>query len=157
MSHVNRTASGVLLAIAGLHLMWGLGSSFPFEDRERLADAVVGADDVPPRAACFAVAAALLAGATALAGRFVFPARLRAMVLRAMVVIFGVRGVLGLLGLTHLISPGSTSPTFRQRDRAFYSPLTLALALATLRTSQTMNGATETSTSSPAVEGRRPR
>jgi hypothetical protein len=50
-----------------------------------------------------------------------------------MAVVFGVRSVLGFLGATALVSPGSTSPTFRQRDRAIYSPLTLALAFAALR------------------------
>jgi hypothetical protein len=134
MSHVRRATSGVLLAIAGLHVAWGVGSSFPFANRERLADAVVGAEEVPPPSACFGVATALLVGAAALSDGLALPTRLRVVVLRAMVVVFGVRSCLGFLGLTRLVSPGSTSPTFRQRDRALYSPLTLALAFAALRT-----------------------
>jgi hypothetical protein len=136
---MRRTASAVLLAIAGLHVTWGVGSSFPFANRERLADAVIGAEEVPPPAACFAVAAALVVGAAALSESFAIPTRLRAFVLRAMVVVLGVRSALGFLGLTRLVSPSSTSPTFRQRDRTIYSPLTFALAFASLRTVRQLN------------------
>jgi hypothetical protein len=61
------------------------------------------------------------------------------MVVRAMATVLGVRGVLGFLGATHLISPGSTSATFRRRDRALYSPLTLALAVVALRSVQSLS------------------
>jgi hypothetical protein len=131
---MRRAASGVVLAIAGLHVAWGGGSSFPFANRERLADAVIGAEEVPPPAACFAVAAMLVVGAAALSESFSIPNRLRAFVLYAMAVALGVRSVLGFLGLTRLASPASTSRTFRERDRSIYSPLTLALAFAALRT-----------------------
>jgi hypothetical protein len=59
--------AGVLITIAGLHMAWGIGSSFPFHDRVELADAVVGTQEGPTPAACFAVAAALVvAGALVL-------------------------------------------------------------------------------------------
>jgi hypothetical protein len=141
---VRRAASVVLLAIAGLHAGWGSGSSFPFANRERLADAVVGAEEVPAPAACFAVAAALLVGAAALSETLALPPRIRLAVVRAMAVVLGVRSVLGFLGLTRLVSPASTSPTFRRRDRAIYSPLTLALAFAALRTVVNLNRADTT-------------
>ncbi|HEY5091718.1 MAG TPA: DUF3995 domain-containing protein [Acidimicrobiales bacterium] len=140
MCLLRRAATGVLLALAGLHVAWGVGSSFPFANRERLADAVVGAEEVPPRAACFVVAAALLVGAAALSEGLAFPTRLRIVVLRAMVVVLGIRSFLGFLGVTRLISPGSTSSTFRHRDRKNYSPLTLALAYATFRTLHSFSG-----------------
>jgi hypothetical protein len=133
---MRRAASFVVLAIAGLHVAWGLGSSVPFASRERLADAVIGADDVPPPGACFAVAAALLVGAAALSESLLFPVRLRVFVLRAMGAVLGARSLLGFFGATRLVSPASTSPTFHKRDRTIYSPLTLALALTALRTVQ---------------------
>jgi Protein of unknown function (DUF3995) len=140
-AEVRRVASGALLAIATLHAAWGCGSSFPFVGRKALADAVVGAEEVPPPAACFAVAAALFVGAAALSEGVGLPTRLRAAVLRAMVAAFGVRSVLGFFGMTRLVSPVSTSPTFRQRDRAIYSPLTLALAFASFLTMRQLSGA----------------
>jgi len=37
-----RLTAITLFAIAGLHVAWGLGSSFPFQNREELADSVWG-------------------------------------------------------------------------------------------------------------------
>jgi len=139
-SSVRRIALGTMLAIAGLHVAWGIGSSYPFTNRDRLADAVVGADEVPPPVACFAVAAALLVGAAAMSDRAALPPRLRMAALRVMVVVLGVRGALGLLGATKLVSPANTSPTFRQRDRTMYSPLILALAFAAFLTTRHLQG-----------------
>jgi hypothetical protein len=136
---MRRATSGVLIAIAGLHVAWGVGSSFPFSNREQLADAVIGSEEVPPPAACFAVAAALIVGSAAMSEGLVLPTRLRVVVLRAMAIVLGVRSVLGFLGLTRLVSPASTSPTFRTRDRTIYSPLTFALAIAALRAVQDLN------------------
>jgi hypothetical protein len=140
VSQLRRAASGVLLAIAGLHVAWGVGSAFPFANRERLADVVVGAEEVPPLAACFTVTAALLVGAAALSEGIALPTRLRIAVLRAMAAVLGIRSVLGFLGVTRWVSPASTSPTFRRRDRVLYSPLTLALTIATLRTVHHLSG-----------------
>jgi hypothetical protein len=42
--------------------------------------------------------------------------------------VLAVRGTLGLAGMTHVLSPGSTSARFRTLDRRVYSPLCLALA-----------------------------
>jgi hypothetical protein len=44
--------------------------------------------------------------------------------------VLSVRGALGLWGRTDLISPGSTSPGFRQVDRRCCSPFCLAVAAA---------------------------
>ena len=46
----------VLAAIAGLHFAWARGSSFPFADRDALADSVVGAEAVPSPGACLTIA-----------------------------------------------------------------------------------------------------
>jgi hypothetical protein len=61
-----------------------------------------------------------------------------------MAVVLGVRSILGFLGLTRLVSPASTSPTIRRRDRAIYSPLTFVLAFAALRTASNLNRADAT-------------
>jgi hypothetical protein len=42
--------------------------------------------------------------------------------------VLAARGLLGLLGRTDVVSPGSTSERFRRRDRRCYAPFCLALA-----------------------------
>jgi hypothetical protein len=125
------TAS-VLAALSALHLAWGLGASIPFRSRDELADAVVGTAAVPPPIACFAVASALAAGA-ALAGNMapVAPG-VRRSALVVMACVFGLRGTLGLIGRTELVSPGSNSERFRRLDRRLYAPLCLALSAGSL-------------------------
>ncbi|MGH3396522.1 MAG: hypothetical protein ACRDPO_17710 [Streptosporangiaceae bacterium] len=60
-------ASAGLLTAAGLHAAWSAGLAWPFRDRAALADAVVGAAEVPGPAACLAVSGGLgLAGQTRL-------------------------------------------------------------------------------------------
>jgi hypothetical protein len=124
-------ASGGLLAAAVLHAAWGAGSAWPFPDRAALADAVIGAAEVPAPTACFAVAGALGA-AGALAGGW--PARcprLRRAGTAAAAAVLAGRGVLGLAGGTRLVSPASVSARFTRLDRRVYSPLCLALAAMT--------------------------
>lgn len=60
--------AAVLAGVAGLHILWGLGSSFPKDDRVQLADAVAGLEVMPPASACFVVAGSLAAGAALVAG-----------------------------------------------------------------------------------------
>jgi Protein of unknown function (DUF3995) len=125
----NRVTAGTLLGVAALHLAWAGGSSFPFHDREDLADSVVGTQTVPRPAACYAVAGALAAASAIVAGLPAGRPAIRRLGVLGVVAILGVRGVLGLARRTNLVSPGSTSPRFRQLDRRFYSPLCLTLAL----------------------------
>lgn len=123
----------VLLAIAALHVAWGLGASFPFADRDLLADSVVGTDTMPSSRACFSVAS-LLVLAAALVARFVpLPRRLRAMALRVVTAVLVTRGVAGAMGRTSTISPGSDSPAFQRLDKRLYSPLCLWLAAGVRR------------------------
>ena len=127
-----RLAAVALAGFGVLHAAWGLGVSWPFRDRAALADAVIGRADVPPPAACWAVAGALGAAAAVVAGR---PRRLfrvsRIATAGASVTLAG-RGLLGLAGKTDIVSPGSSSRRFRELDRRIYSPLCLALALLAL-------------------------
>jgi Protein of unknown function (DUF3995) len=127
-----RLTAGVLAALSALHLAWGFGSSVPFRSRDELADAVVGTTTVPSSLSCFAVAGALAAGAALAAGVAPVPPAWRRTMLRVMAAVLGLRGALGLLGKTEVVSPGSNSKRFLRLDRQIYSPLCVALSLGSL-------------------------
>eukprot|EP01035_Chromulina_nebulosa_P031692 gene31691-biopygen20376 len=99
-------AAAVLIAIAGLHAHWGLGGRWPAHDEATLADMVIGKTPggrMPPPAACFGVAAALLAGvALILLVSFVdLTGRARVLVTIAygvLTAVFLLRGAAGLEG-----------------------------------------------------------
>ena len=57
------TSATTRCRLAGLHVLWGLGSTFPFADRDGLNNSVVGRTSTPPPSACFAVAGALTTAA----------------------------------------------------------------------------------------------
>jgi Protein of unknown function (DUF3995) len=128
--------AAALSTLAGLHVAWGRGSSFPFATRGELADAVVGAYEVPGPGACYVVASALAAAAAVLENVPPLPARPRRLGLRATAGIIGLRGVVGLAGRTALVSPGSSSPRFVRLDQRVYSPLCLGLAAGTWHASR---------------------
>lgn len=125
-------AATALGGVAGLHVAWGLGASWPLADRDALADAVVGRAEVPPAGACWAVACALGGAAALVAGRPQGLPRLRRAGAAGVVLVLTGRGLLGFAGRTDAVSPGSSSPRFRELDRRIYSPLCLALAALAL-------------------------
>jgi hypothetical protein len=141
-SNVARIAAtitaGALSVLSALHLAWGLGASFPFRSRDELADAVVGTSVVPPPIACFAVAGALATGAALAANVAPVAPGVRQRALRLMAGVFGLRGALGMMGKTDVVSPGSNSERFLHLDRRLYAPLCLALSLGTLAASRTV-------------------
>jgi hypothetical protein len=53
-----QVASARLVGLAGLHLAWAAGSSWPSSDRATLSDAVIGHHERPSPAAALAVAGA---------------------------------------------------------------------------------------------------
>lgn len=122
-----------LIAIAGLHVMWARGSSFPFHSRDELADSVVGTKEVPSSAACFAVALSLMVAAVVVAGVVPLPRRIRALALRIIATTLATRGIAGLLGRTSTLSPGSESAAFKRLDKRVYAPLCLWLAAGVRR------------------------
>jgi hypothetical protein len=122
-----------LLALAGLHVLWGLGFSFSFRDREQLADSVVGTSEVPSFGACLAVATALALAAALVTGLFPLPGRIRTFALRVASSILLTRGIAGAVGRTSVLSPGSESATFKRLDKKIYSPLCLWLATSVRR------------------------
>ena len=125
-----RTASGGLLAIAGLHAAWAAGSAWPCQDRETLSDLVAGRPDrqMPPAAASLTVSA-LLSTAAALVGGY--PGRLprlRRLGAACVVAVLTVRGSTGVLGCTNVLVSWTPGERFRNMDRRYYGPLCLALA-----------------------------
>lgn len=124
-------ASATLASIAGLHIAWGAGSSFPLRSRDELAAVVVGGPEVPPPAACYSVAAALVVASGLTADLPVGPRRLRASGRAGVATVLAVRGALGMLGRTDVVSPGSSSPRFRRLDRRIYAPICLLISAAT--------------------------
>jgi hypothetical protein len=121
-------ASAGLAGLAGLHVVWAAGSSWPLPEKASLSDAVIGHDKSPSPAACLAVAGALAAGSAFVAGWPARSERLQRAGAGGVVAALSLRGALGLAGLTHLVSPGSSSRRFRELDRRLYAPLCLTLA-----------------------------
>jgi uncharacterized protein DUF3995 len=111
----------VLAALAALHAVWALGSPWPADSREELAEAVLSSSEgMPPDWATWAVAAGLL-GAAAVVRRAAGPApsaRVRALAL-AVAGAFLVRAVAYLPGDV----AGGLETTYQQLDLAVYAPL----------------------------------
>jgi hypothetical protein len=109
-----------------LHASWGLGSSWPAQDRTRLAQLSSGKNDMPAAAECFAIAAVLASAATVVLCRPTSRVRrgARACVLAG----FAVRGLTGITGSTGVLVPWSPSEEFATLDRRWYGPLCLVIA-----------------------------
>jgi hypothetical protein len=128
---VNRPArltAGTLLGIAGVHVAWGRGSTFPFATVADLTDAVVGKDVVPSPPACYAVAGLLTVAAAATAGLPVPTSRGRRLTVLGAATVLAIRATAGFAGRTDLLVPGSESARFRRNDRRVFAPLCAALA-----------------------------
>ena len=117
-----------LLGLAGLHVAWGRGSSFPFAGHDDLSEAVIGRRNVPSPGACFAVAGALTIAAALVADVPGLPRGVQRVGVTGVAAVLATRAGLGVSGRTDLAAPGSVSTRFRRLDRRVYSPLCLALA-----------------------------
>jgi hypothetical protein len=121
--------AAVLGLISALHVAWGRGSTFPFRSRHDLNDHVIGRQVSPSPAACNIVAGLLAIASVSVAragrggstGTRVVAAGCGAVLLA--------RSAVGFAGRTHLVVPGSTSPTFVRNDRLVFAPLCALLAL----------------------------
>ncbi len=127
---LNATAGAALGAIGALHVAWGRGSTWPYPDLDTLADEVVGRPVVPAPAACYAVAGLLGAATVLVVTPPAVAPRLQAVGQAGVAAVLGTRAALGFFGRSDLVSPGSTSATFRRNDRRRFSPLCAALALS---------------------------
>jgi hypothetical protein len=124
--------SSTLATIAALHVGWGCGASFPFDDREQLADSVAGSSATPGRRDCLAVAGLLACAAGLVAD--VLPLGTtprRAGVLGVALVLAG-RGAFGVAGRTGTIVPWTPSAHFNNLDKRYYGPLCLLLSSGAL-------------------------
>jgi hypothetical protein len=121
-------AAVALLGLAGVHVAWGRGASFPFATLDELHDAVIGRPVQPSPASCYAVAGLLATAAAATAGAPTRGSRLRKLTVVGAATVLATRAGFGLSGRTDALVPGSASPRFRRLDRRVYSPLCLALA-----------------------------
>lgn len=129
MNAARSATATTLFALAGLHVVWGRGSTFPFADRDGLNAAIIGRTSTPPPSACFAVAGALTAAAALVADVPRLPRRVQHVGVIGVGTVLATRAALGFSGRTDAVSPGSVSPHFRRLDRRVYSPLCLALAV----------------------------
>ncbi len=124
------SVTGVALGLlAALHVAWGLGSPFPFRERDELADAVIGSVSVPSSTSCFGVGALLAVASGTVTKSIPMPLSLRRPALTTLALVFALRSALGFSAKTSLLSPASVSPRFQRLDRRYFSPLCLALAL----------------------------
>ncbi|MFZ5784280.1 MAG: DUF3995 domain-containing protein [Pseudomonadota bacterium] len=119
-------------AVAVIHALWGLGSTWPEASEEALARSVVGDGRrrMPPASQCFGVAAAL--GVIAVwpfvtLGRDEVP-----WVLAGSFVIAGGLIVRGLAGYSPRWRGHFTDEPFATRDKRYYSPFCLLMGVGYL-------------------------
>lgn len=128
------TAALALLGLAGVHVAWALGSTWPVADAGELARTVVGVepDRMPGPAPTLTVAALLTTAAGLLAARASSRGgpglqRLAGTGSAGVATVLGLRGLGGLaMSLPQVLAGQPTS--FARWDAALYSPLCLTLA-----------------------------
>ena len=113
-----------LTAVAGLHVMWASGSTWPLHDATRFRLAVGGSSRPRGTGMTLVVAALLGAAALLVGGRPRGPARLRRAGVAVTSAVLLARGALGVSGRTPV---ATSSPTFRHLDRYAYGPFCLVL------------------------------
>lgn len=132
MSAAALLLASLLALLAGLHVYWGLGGVWPGTDQKSCARAIAGfpgIDRMPPPAAAFAVAAALLAAALvapALAGVIALPLPSCLVLLAgvAAAAVFLGRGIAGFTPAWRKLTP---EMPFARNDRRWFSPLCLLI------------------------------
>lgn len=131
-SFLSTVTGAALLGLAGLHAYWGLGGTWPGHDAASLGRKVYGGDtqQLPPPAACFAVAGALTIPAVALV-LAVRPSPLQLLSRRVGQLAGATLLARGGLGFT-LPRFTQANPEFRVLNRRIYSPLCLGLGAAML-------------------------
>ncbi|WP_368184333.1 DUF3995 domain-containing protein [Aestuariibius sp. HNIBRBA575] len=116
--------SGVLLILAGLHIMWGLGIWWPNRDEAALARTIAGfkgIDRMPGAIPCAIVAVALLAAAR---WPHLEDGFLRNLGMFGFAAVFLGRGSIGFTQKWADITP---EQPFRRLDRHYFSPLCLLI------------------------------
>lgn len=127
----------VLVATAGIHVLWGLGKTWPMRSKQELINAVVGSKGLtrmPSMGLTLMVAVGIAAaGVFALWGGGVvelpLPLWMRKASLAVLAVIFLLRGAVTYLQfgpITNTVEP------FRTLNMRYYSPLILAIGIGYL-------------------------
>lgn len=120
-----------LTAVGVVHAVWAVGSPWPMENRQELAEAVVGGRDLPDANATAVVATSALIGGVVAGGAFgegALPVALRrsAGVLLLARAAFGGEAALALLGLQ------KAGKRFVELDNRWYRPFCAVLGFALL-------------------------
>lgn len=113
-------ASGGLIVIAAIHLMWALGIWWPIKDETALARAVVGTkgiEKMPGAVPCALVVVALLFAA---AWPWFAASPLKTLGLFGIAFVFQLRAILAYSPLMKRLAP---EQPFRRLDEAYYGPL----------------------------------
>ncbi len=128
------TGAIALLGLAGVHVAWALGSTWPVADVGELARTVVGVEPerMPGPAPTLAIAALLAAAAALLAARASRRGgpglqRLARTGVAGVAAVLGLRGLGGLAMSLPQVLAGEPN-SYARWDVALYSPLCLALA-----------------------------
>jgi hypothetical protein len=127
--------SAALIAIAAVHVYWGIGGHWPATDERSLARTVVGSagiERMPSGAACFAVAAVLSAASLLpfMAVGVIDPPWPRVLTLAGLVgcgMVFVGRGVMSFVPALRRFGPEEPFATY---DKRIYGPLCLMLGAA---------------------------
>ncbi len=126
------TTASALAGIAALHVGWGRGVSFPFEDRETLADSVAGSSATPGPRDRFAVAGMLTCAAGLVADVLPIGSTARRAGVFGVALVLAGRGAVGVAGRTGSIVPWTPSTHFNDLDKRCYGPLCILLASGAL-------------------------
>jgi len=123
----------VLLAIAGLHLLWAIGSHWQAPDEETLAKTVVGSKSIkkmPPRLASLLVAIVMIGAAHVvlvyaglMPGLMLF--QMYRIILVAMILVFSFRGLAAYIPYWRAMVP---EQPFARLDQTRYGPLCIVIA-----------------------------
>ena len=135
IAHTTSILLAATLTIVGLlHVLWGLGSTFPAGSEEKLARMVVGRRGItkmPSMAACFFVAGGLFVSAVLalMLGRIV-PMPISKWIVAAAgvaaAIVFAGRGIVGVLPAFERAAP---EQPFLRLNRHFYSPLSFLIGV----------------------------
>ena len=118
------SGAGILFFLAVIHANWARGSSWPADNEESLARAIIGEEEMPSASACLVVAVLLTLGGGLVAGWPAGKPRLQRIGAAGVAATLAARGLISVFGLMPL-----TSETFLWWDRRLYSPLCLLLAV----------------------------
>jgi len=134
MIYVSVCSLVILISLAAIHVVWALGSSWPAEDEESLAQMVLGSSRrMPPRIASWVVAMAMT-------GFFIivmmnagwlptpFAAYILQIPLAGVMAIFLGRGLWGFF-LDRRLRPSTIGTPFERLNLIYYSPLCMVLAI----------------------------